>query len=76
MSIIDFVKKQFIDVIDWTETESGVLVYRYPMQDREIQSGAMLTVRESQLAVLLMRARLPIRSNRGSTSSRHKHFPY
>lgn len=53
MSIIDFVKKQFIDVIDWTETESGVLVYRYPMQDREIQSGAMLTVRESQLAVFI-----------------------
>jgi membrane protease subunit (stomatin/prohibitin family) len=53
MSLTDFLRKQFIDVIDWVESEPGLLAYRYPMQDREIQSGAMLTVRESQLAVFI-----------------------
>lgn len=53
MSIRDFISKQFIDVIDWTEPEDGILAYRYPMQDREIQNGGKLTVRESQFAVFV-----------------------
>ena len=50
MALMDFIKKQFIDVIHWTEETDGVLSYRYPMQDMEIQNGAQLTVRESQMA--------------------------
>jgi membrane protease subunit (stomatin/prohibitin family) len=53
MSLRDFISKQWIDVIDWTEPEEGILAYRYPMQDREIQNGGKLTVRESQLAVFV-----------------------
>lgn len=53
MGIKDFLKKQFIDVIQWTESSEGVLAYRYPMQDFEIQYGASLTVRESQMAVFV-----------------------
>ncbi|MEO7651150.1 MAG: SPFH domain-containing protein [Bryobacteraceae bacterium] len=53
MSIRDFLKKQFIDVIHWTEPEDGILAYRYPMQDMEIQNGAKLTVRESQMAAFV-----------------------
>src|SRR6201981_3196942 len=53
MSLRDFLSKQFIDVIDWTEPEDGLLAYRYPMQDREIQNGGKLTVRDSQYAVFV-----------------------
>jgi membrane protease subunit (stomatin/prohibitin family) len=53
MSIRDFIKKQFIDVIHWTEPEDGILAYRYPMQDMEIQNGGKLTVRESQMALFV-----------------------
>ena len=53
MSLRDFISKQWIDVIDWTEPEDGILAYRYPMQDREIQNGGKLTVRDSQLAVFV-----------------------
>ena len=53
MGIKDFLKKQFIDVIQWTESSDGMLAYRYPMQDFEIQYGASLTVRESQMAVFV-----------------------
>ncbi|HCZ16708.1 MAG TPA: SPFH domain-containing protein [Accumulibacter sp.] len=53
MALMDFIKKQFIDVIQWTEDSDGILGIRYPMQDFEIQYGAQLTVRESQLAVFV-----------------------
>lgn len=53
MSLRDFISKQWIDVIDWTEPEDGILAYRYPMQDREIQNGGKLTVRDSQLCVFV-----------------------
>ncbi|MFZ5504575.1 SPFH domain-containing protein [Methyloversatilis discipulorum] len=53
MGIGDFIKKQFIDVLQWNEDGDGVLAWRYPMQDFEIQYGAKLTVRESQMAVFV-----------------------
>ena len=53
MAIMDFIKKQFIDVIHWTEESDGVLAQRYPMRDFEIQNGAQLTVRDSQMAVFV-----------------------
>lgn len=49
MGVLDFLSKQFVDVIDWVE-EPGVLAWRYPLADREIQNGASLTVREGQTA--------------------------
>src|SRR5215470_12385955 len=58
MSLRDFIAKQFIDVIDWVEPEDGILAYRYPMQDREIQNGGKLTVRESQFAVFVNEGRV------------------
>jgi membrane protease subunit (stomatin/prohibitin family) len=53
MALMDFIRKQFVDVIQWTEEGDGVLATRYPMQDFEIQYGAQLTVRESQMAVFI-----------------------
>lgn len=53
MGLFDFIKKQFVDVIQWTEETDGVLAYRYPMQDMEIQYGAQLTVRDTQLALFV-----------------------
>jgi membrane protease subunit (stomatin/prohibitin family) len=51
--MFDIFKKQFIDVIEWTEEDNGVLAYRFPVEDKEIQSGAVLTVRDSQMAVFV-----------------------
>lgn len=53
MSLGDFLRKQFIDVIQWTESGPGVLMHRFPMRDMEIQSGGKLTVRESQMALFV-----------------------
>jgi membrane protease subunit (stomatin/prohibitin family) len=53
MSLGSFIKKQFIDVLQWNEETEGVLAWRYPMQDFEIQNGGVLIVRESQVAVFV-----------------------
>jgi membrane protease subunit (stomatin/prohibitin family) len=58
MTLRDFLSKQFIDVIEWVEPEDGILAYQYPMQDREIQNGGKLTVRESQMAVFVNEGRV------------------
>ena len=48
-----FIKKQFIDVIQWPNPEPEVLMWRFPIQDEEIQNGASLTVRDSQAAMFV-----------------------
>jgi membrane protease subunit (stomatin/prohibitin family) len=53
MSLGSFIKKQFIDILQWNEETDGVLAWRFPMQDFEIQYGGSLTVRESQVAVFV-----------------------
>ncbi|HTR36795.1 MAG TPA: SPFH domain-containing protein [Bryobacteraceae bacterium] len=55
---MSFLSKQFIDVIQWTEPEDGILAYRYPMEDMEIQNGGKLTVRDSQAAVFVNEGRI------------------
>jgi membrane protease subunit (stomatin/prohibitin family) len=53
MGLLDFLGKQFIDVIQWTEPGPGILAYRFPTADQEIRNQAVLTVRESQLALFV-----------------------
>ncbi len=57
MGILDFLSKQFVDVIDWVE-QPGDLAIRYPLADREIQNGAQLTVREGQKAFFYDQGRI------------------
>ena len=63
MALMDFIQKQFIDIIQWTEDgeakgPDAVLAWRFPMADMEIQNGAALTVRESQVAVFVNEGKL------------------
>ena len=57
MGLFDFISKQFVDVIDWTESP-GDLALRYPMKDREIQNGGQLTVRDGQIALFYEEGRI------------------
>jgi len=50
MAILDFISKQFIDIIEWTDDSRDTLSYRFPDDDKEIKRGAQLIVRESQIA--------------------------
>jgi membrane protease subunit (stomatin/prohibitin family) len=58
MSVADFVKKQFIDILEWTEADDDTLVWRYPTADFEIQHGAQLVVRETQAALFVDQGRV------------------
>ena len=58
VSLGDFISKQFIRVIQWNEPEDGVLAFRYPMQDMEIENGGQLTVRETQMAAFINEGRI------------------
>ena len=53
MGLMDFIKNQLIDVIEWTDESKDTMVWRYPRGDNEIKMGAQLTVRESQAAVFV-----------------------
>lgn len=53
MGIFDFIKSQFIEVIEWTDNNNSTMVYRFPVENKEIKMGAQLTVRESQVAIFV-----------------------
>jgi len=53
MGFTSFFKKQFISVVEWIEHGDGVLAFKYPMHDNEIQNGGQLTVRETQAAMFV-----------------------
>ncbi len=49
MSILNFLKSQAWEIIQWEENDSrDTLSFRWPDEDREIKRGAQLIVRESQ----------------------------
>jgi excisionase family DNA binding protein len=50
MGLMDFIKGELIEIIEWTDDSRDTLSYRFPDQDKEIKRGAQLIVRESQTA--------------------------
>ena len=50
MGLMDYIKSQLIEIIEWTDDSRDTLSYRWPDEDKEIKSGAQLIVRESQAA--------------------------
>jgi excisionase family DNA binding protein len=48
MGLMDFIKGELIDVIEWTDDSRDTLSFRYPDEDKAIKNGAQLIVRESQ----------------------------
>ncbi|RKP47210.1 zinc-ribbon domain-containing protein [Cohnella endophytica] len=57
MGLFDFIKGQFIEVIEWLD-DKGLLVYRFPAYDNAIKMGAKLIVRESQAAIFVNEGQL------------------
>lgn len=53
MGLFNFIRSQFIEVIEWTDSSNDTMVYRFPVENKEIKMGAQLTVRPSQIAVFV-----------------------
>jgi excisionase family DNA binding protein len=75
MAILDFIKKQFIDIIEWTDDSRDTLSYRFPDEDKEIKNGAQLVVRESQVAQFVYLGRFGDRFGPGRYSLTTDNIP-
>ena len=50
MGLLDYLKTQFLEIIEWQDDSRDTISFRFPDQDKEIKNGAQLIVRESQTA--------------------------
>jgi excisionase family DNA binding protein len=50
MGLMDYLKTQFLEIIQWEDDSRDTISFRYPSLDKEIKKGAQLIVRESQVA--------------------------
>ena len=50
MGLMDYLKSQFLEIIQWEDDSRDTLSFRFPDEDKEIKRGAQLIVRESQVA--------------------------
>lgn len=50
MGLMDFIKGELIEIIEWTDDSRDTLSFRWPDDDKQIKNGAQLIVRESQIA--------------------------
>lgn len=53
MGIMNFFRGQFIDVIEWIDTTTDTMVWKFERKGNEIKMGAQLTVRETQAAIFV-----------------------
>ncbi len=48
MGLMDYLKTQLLDIIQWEDDSRDTLSWRFPDEDKEIKNGAQLIVREGQ----------------------------
>ncbi|MEN3308195.1 MAG: hypothetical protein V7603_4397, partial [Micromonosporaceae bacterium] len=53
MGLMDKLRGELIDIIEWLDDSRDTIVWRFPRYDNEIKMGAQLVVRESQTAVFV-----------------------
>lgn len=58
MGLFSKLTGQLIDVIEWKDDSADTMVHRYDRNGKEIMMGAQLTVRESQVAVMVNEGRI------------------
>jgi membrane protease subunit (stomatin/prohibitin family) len=58
MGLIDKLKGELVDIIEWVDDSRSTLAWRFPRYNNEIKNGAELIVREGQRAVFVYRGKL------------------
>jgi len=53
VGLIDKLRGELLDIIEWLDDSRDTTVWRFPRRDNEIKMGAQLIVRESQTAVFI-----------------------
>ena len=53
MGILNKIRGEFIDIIEWLDPTNNTIIHRFERYQNEIKNGAKLTVRESQQAIFI-----------------------
>lgn len=53
MGLLDFIKGELIEIIEWVESDSETVLWKFQDKGNNIKYGAQLTVRESQVAIFI-----------------------
>lgn len=66
MGIMDMIRNELIEIIEWLDADRSTLAWRFPRVDNEIKNGAELIVREGQEAVFVYRGAMADRYGPGN----------
>lgn len=58
MGLMDKLRGEFVDIIEWLEDSRTLLAWRFPRYQNEIKQGAQLIVREGQIAIFVYQGQL------------------
>jgi len=58
MGLLDKLRGELIDIIEWLDNTRDTLVWRFPRYQNEIKNGAQLIVRPGQVAIFVHRGQL------------------
>ncbi|MCU1593843.1 MAG: hypothetical protein JWO12_1235 [Frankiales bacterium] len=75
MGLLDKIKGEFIDIVEWTDDTRDTIVWRFPRHDNEIKNGAQLVVREGQVAIFVNEGTIADVFSPGTVSLETKNLP-
>ena len=75
MGLMDFIKGELLDIIEWPDEIPGVLVHRFDRKDHAIKKGAKLIVRPGQMAVFVNEGQIADKFEPGTYSLETKNIP-
>ncbi|NML63997.1 virion core protein (lumpy skin disease virus) [Hymenobacter sp. RP-2-7] len=58
MGLFDFIHNELLELIEWVDASTDTVIWKFPDRDNNLKNGAQLTVRESQVAILLDQGRV------------------
>ncbi|HVZ35015.1 MAG TPA: SPFH domain-containing protein, partial [Polyangiaceae bacterium] len=58
MGLLDRLRGEFVDIIEWVDDSQRTLVWRFPRYENEIKNGAQLVVRPGQMAIFIDRGQV------------------
>src|SRR5688572_17400611 len=53
MGLLDKIRGELVDIVEWVDDSQHTLVYRFPRYQNEIKNGAQLVVRPGQCAIFV-----------------------
>ena len=75
MGLMDKIKGELVDIIEWMDDSRSTLAWRFPRHQNEIKNGAELIVREGQEAVFVYRGALADRFGPGHYELKTENLP-